>query len=82
MTVETVKMSSKGQIVIPLDVREELSAHAGTVFAVMGTKDTIVLKKIATPSKEDLIKDLGLFAKKATSKLKSKGFTEKDLQAK
>lgn len=82
MTVETVKMSSKGQVVIPMDVREELHAHAGTVFAVVGTKDTIVLKKIATPSKEDLIKDLGLFAKKATKKLKSKGFTEKDLQAK
>lgn len=82
MTVETVKMSSKGQIVIPLDVREELSAHTGTVFAVMGTKDTIVLKKIATPSKEDFIKDLELFAKKATKKLKIKGFTEKDLQAK
>ena len=82
MTVETIKMSSKGQIVIPQDVREELHAHAGTVFAVVGTKDTIVLKKIATPSKEDLIKDLGLFAKKAKKKLQSKGFTEKDLQAK
>ncbi len=82
MNVETVKMSSKGQVVIPQDVREELHAHTGTVFAVVGTKDTIVLKKIATPSKEDLIKDLSLFAKKAKKKLQSKGFTEKDLQAK
>jgi AbrB family looped-hinge helix DNA binding protein len=80
MTVETVKMSSKGQIVIPQDVREELHAHAGTVFAVVGTKDTIVLKKIATPSKEDLIKDLSLFAKRAKKKLQSKGFSEKDIQ--
>jgi bifunctional DNA-binding transcriptional regulator/antitoxin component of YhaV-PrlF toxin-antitoxin module len=82
MNVETVKMSSKGQIVIPLDVREELCAQTGTVFAVVGNKDTIVLKKIITPSKEDLIKDLGLFAKKAKKDLQSKGFTEKDLQAK
>lgn len=75
-------MSSKGQIVIPLDIREELHAHTGTVFAVVGSKDTIVLKKIITPSKEDLIKDLGLFAKNAKKKLQSKGFTEKDLQIK
>jgi AbrB family looped-hinge helix DNA binding protein len=80
MNVETIKMSSKGQVVIPLDIREELHAHTGTVFAVIGSKDTIVLKKIATPSKEDLIKDLGFFAKKSKKKLQSKGFTEKDLQ--
>ena len=45
MTIETVRMSSKGQIVIPQDVREELHAHTGTVFAVMGSKDAIVLRK-------------------------------------
>ena len=82
MNVETIKMSSKGQIVIPLDIREELHAHTGTVFAVVGSNDTIVLKKIATPSKEDLIKDLGFFARKTKKKLQSKGFTEKDLRAK
>ena len=58
MAIETVKMSSKGQIVIPLGLREELHAHTGTVFAVVGSRDTIVLKKIETPSKEELIKDL------------------------
>jgi len=82
MTVETVRMSSKGQIVIPLDVREELHADVGTVFAVVGTKDTIVLKKISTPSKEDLLNDLETFAKKAKKKLQSKGFNERDLQNK
>jgi hypothetical protein len=34
------------------------------------------------PSKEELIKDLGFFAKKAKMKLQSKGITEKNLQAK
>ena len=82
MSVETVKMSSKGQIVIPFDVREELHASTGTVFAVVGGKDTIILKKIATPTREDLIKDLGLFAKKAKKHLQSQGISEKDLQAK
>ena len=82
MNVETIRMSSKGQIVIPQDVREEIHVDEGTIFAVVGTKDTIILKKITTPSKEELIKDLGLFAKKAKMKLQTKGFTEEDLQAK
>ena len=63
-------------------MREEIHGDEGTIFAVVGTKDTIILKKITTPSKEELIKDLGLFAKKAKMRLQTKGFTEKDLQAK
>lgn len=82
MAVETVRMSSKGQIVIPQDVREELHVGEGAVFAVVGSKDTIILKRIATPSREELISDLGAFAKKAKIKLLGKGITEKDLQAK
>ncbi len=82
MKVETVRMSSKGQVVIPQDIREEIHVDEGTIFAVVGTKDTIILKRISTPSKEELIKDLGFFAKKAKMKLQSKGFMEKDLQEK
>ena len=82
MIIETIKMSSKGQVVIPLDMRSEVGADEGTLFAAVNTDDTIVLKKISTPSKEDLIKDLGDFAKKAKKKLQEKGFTEKDLQEK
>ena len=82
MSIETVRMSSKGQIVIPQDVREELDAGTSTVFAVVGSKDTIVLKKITTPSKEELIKDLSRFAKKAKKRLQLKGITEEDLRAK
>jgi len=47
MTVEMVKMSSRGQIVIPQEIREELHIGTGSVFAVVGSKDTIVLKKVA-----------------------------------
>lgn len=82
MSVETVRMSSKGQVVIPQDIREEIHVDEGTVFAVIGTRDTIILKKIVTPSKEELIMDLGFLAKKAKIKLQRKGVTEKDLQAK
>ncbi|MDP3639788.1 MAG: AbrB/MazE/SpoVT family DNA-binding domain-containing protein [Nanoarchaeota archaeon] len=82
MNVETVRMSSKGQIVIPQDIRAEVHVDEGTVFAVVGIKDTIILKMITTPSKEELIKNLGLFAKKAKMQLQSRGIAEKDLRAK
>ena len=81
MSIETVKMSSKGQIVIPQDIREELQVDTGTVFAVMGSDDTIVLKKMEVPSKEKLIKDLRILAQKAKKKLQAKGITEADLRA-
>ena len=32
MPAETIKMSSRGQIVIPQDIREELKASEGTIF--------------------------------------------------
>ena len=78
MPIETTKMSSKGQIVIPQDIREELNAKEGTVFVVINTKDTIILKKIETPSKEDLIRDLKEIAKEGR-RLESKGIKESDI---
>ncbi len=80
MAVETVKMSSKGQIVIPQDIREEIEADEGTVFAVTGSRDTVILKKIGTPSKEELIKQLGIIAKEGKKRLQSKGIKEEDMQ--
>ncbi len=79
MAVETVKMSSKGQIVIPQEIREELHAGDGTVFAVLGSRDTVVLKKIKTPSKEDLIKELGAIARQGKKRLQAKGIRESDI---
>ena len=79
MAVETIKMSSKGQIVIPQDIREEMRADEGTVFAVVGSKDSVVLKKITTPSKEELIKELEAIAKRGKKLLQSKGIKESDI---
>ena len=79
MTIETTKMSSKGQIVIPQDIREEIKAKEGTIFAILGSNDTIILKKIETPSKEDLIRDLKEIAKEGRRRLESKGIKESDI---
>ena len=58
-------MSSKGQIVIPQGIRDKIRAREGTLFSVIGENDTLVLKKVNTYSKEELIKSLQKIAKKA-----------------
>lgn len=79
MAVEMVKMSSKGQIVIPQDIRAEICASEGTMFAVVSGRDSIVLKKIVTPSKEELISELGKIAKEGKKRLEAKGIKEEDI---
>lgn len=47
MSMETAKMSERGQIIIPKEIREEVGALTNTIFAVSTLdKDTIVMKKI------------------------------------
>jgi len=79
MTVEMVKMSSKGQIVIPQDIRAEICASEGTMFAVISGRDSIVLKKVATPSKEELICELKKIAKEGAKRAEKLGIKETDV---
>lgn len=79
MEMKTTKMSSRGQVVIPENVRAMVSASEGTLFAVVGSRDTIVLKKIGLPSKEALIKDLEKIAQEGRKRLESKGLRESDI---
>jgi len=82
MSIETVKMSTKGQIVIPRLIRESIGAYEGSVFAVTNTEDTLVLKKIAMPTKEELISNLSKIAKEGKARLEKKGIREADLHEK
>ncbi len=49
--VETTRMSSKGQVVIPEAVRNRLGLKAGAQFVVMGDRDVVILKTIAAPAR-------------------------------
>ena len=51
--IGTTKMSSKGQVVIPEDIRNQLKLKAGAQFIVVGDKDTVVLKTISPPPMEE-----------------------------
>ena len=79
MTIEIIKMSSKGQVVIPQHIRDEINAHEGSVFAVVGSKDSVVLKRIETPSKDDLIKGLEKMAKEGRKRAEKLGIKESDV---
>jgi AbrB family looped-hinge helix DNA binding protein len=43
-------MSSKGQVVIPEDIRKRLKLKPGSQFVVVGENDVVILKAISPPS--------------------------------
>ena len=51
--VSTTKMSSRGQVVIPEDIRERLGLEPGARFVVVAERDAILLKAIERPSREE-----------------------------
>ena len=69
--LSTTKMSSKGQVVIPEEIRKRLGLKAGSQFVVVGKKDTVLLKSISPPSMEefdDLISEARRQARKVGMK--------------
>ena len=46
----TTKMSSKGQVVIPEELRKTLGLKTGSMFVVVGEDDVVILKLIRPPS--------------------------------
>ena len=69
--LSTTKMSSKGQVVIPEDIRNRLKLAAGSRFVVVGKDDVIILKSIKPPSMNEfnvLIKEARRKAKKVNLK--------------
>ena len=49
----TTRMSSKGQVVIPEEIRRELGLKPGSQFLVVGQRDVVILKEITPPSMAD-----------------------------
>jgi len=67
-TLSTTRMSSKGQVVIPEDIRKRLQLQTGTQFVVVGDRDVVILKAISAPSMkgfDDLIIQVRKQARKA-----------------
>lgn len=72
-----VKVSSKGQVVIPAGLRKEMGLDEGDELYVFGKDDTLVLKKIR---KKDLEEEFDEIVKQIRAKAKKLGITRKDVQ--
>lgn len=73
--IATTKMSSKGQVVIPEEIRERLKLKAGAQFVVVGENDVVILKSIAPPASGEFD---GLVAK-ARRQAKTSGLRRADI---
>jgi AbrB family looped-hinge helix DNA binding protein len=68
--IETAKMSQRGQIIIPKDIREGVHAHEDTLFAFSTLdEDTIVMRRIDDSKIVSQFKALRKNAKKVSEAL-------------
>jgi AbrB family looped-hinge helix DNA binding protein len=51
-SIATTKMSSRGQVVIPEKIREQLNLKPGTEFVIIAKGDVVLFKKVTPPSWE------------------------------
>ncbi|MFC1831764.1 AbrB/MazE/SpoVT family DNA-binding domain-containing protein [Thermodesulfobacteriota bacterium] len=75
-TIATTKMSSKGQVVIPEDIRKRLNLQTGAQFVVVGDKDVVILKRITPPS----IDEFDSLIAEARKKGKQAGLKKADIK--
>lgn len=75
-SLATTRMSSKGQVVIPEEIRKSLCLREGNQFVVLGEKDVIILKVVTPPS----MKDFDHLISKARSEAKKAGLLKSDIQ--
>ena len=67
----TTKMSSRGQVVIPEEIRERLGLKPGVQFVVVADRDVVIFKTISPPSMDDfddLVKEARRQARRAGMK--------------
>ena len=76
-TLTTTRMSSKGQVVIPEEIRDRLGLQSGTQFVVVGDRDVVILKAISTPS----MKEFDHLIAQARQQARKSGLKRSDVDA-
>jgi AbrB family looped-hinge helix DNA binding protein len=74
MEASTTKVSSKGQVVIPSNVRKAANLKKGEKILAIAINDTIVLKKIIDKSFEQTLKPVW-------ARVRQMGLSEEDINA-
>ena len=75
MSVDLLTVSSKGQIVLPVEIRKALSINSGDKLAVFASDDVIMLKAIKLPTANEFKTKL----KQASKWAKEVGYQENDV---
>ena len=70
----TTKVSSKGQVVIPVNVRKAAGLKKGEKIIAIAFGDTVVLKKLVDRTFEETVKPIW-------DKVRQIGLTEEDVDA-
>jgi AbrB family looped-hinge helix DNA binding protein len=68
----TTRLSSKGQVVIPEEIRNSLGLKTGVQFVVIGRGDSVIFKAISAPSFDEfdnLLSDARKQARRAGLKI-------------
>ena len=73
---EITSMSSRGQVVIPQNLREKMKLKEGEKFVVFGGNGTILFRKIETSS----FRDFDKLIKRTQEFVKIKGITKSELE--
>ncbi len=71
----TTRMSSKGQIVIPENIRKKLNLTEGTQFVVVGENGVVMLKTIEAP----IISDFDDLIQQARAQAKAVGLKQSNI---
>lgn len=64
--LEIGKISSRGQIAIPTDIRTEMGLETGSKIIFFLEEDTLLIKKVNTRTWEEVTRPLRLAKKKVT----------------
>ena len=77
MALELTRLSEKGQVVIPTEVRRKMGLKEGTRFLVIGLEDVIVLRRLKLSEEKLRLKKL---LAEARFSAKTHGLSEKEVE--
>ena len=78
MQVELTRISEKGQIVIPSNIRKDMNIKKSDQFMVFGEDNTVILKRIEKPAIKKTFDEIAKPLQKAAKQI---NLTRKDLEA-
>lgn len=74
-TAATTTLSSKGQVVIPEEIRAQLGLEPGAQFVVIADRDVVIFKRLEPPS----LKEFATLVRRARAVAKQTGMTRDDV---